>query len=160
MTVAHMSNPAPVRIVDDPGRLLAGLTEQYVPARCAEIPRQWQRFARYLGQIPGQVGRITYGVITPAGAGAIDYLCGVEIAREEGLLPGLSTLRVPAQRYAVFCHPDQAASISETMSAIHSNWLPVSGHRAANGPALERYGERFDPSSGRGDIELWLPIEP
>lgn len=42
-------------------------------------------------------------------------------------------------------------------------WLPTSGFEmgrstAGEPYALERYGEKFDPVTGTGDIEIWIPI--
>jgi AraC family transcriptional regulator len=42
-------------------------------------------------------------------------------------------------------------------------WLPTSGHERAKaqGPPdfFERYGEGFDPQTGYGDIEVWVPVK-
>jgi AraC family transcriptional regulator len=45
------------------------------------------------------------------------------------------------------------------MSAIWSQWLPSSGHKFADAPFFERYDNRFDPRTGEGEVELWLPLE-
>jgi Cys-tRNA(Pro)/Cys-tRNA(Cys) deacylase len=42
---------------------LAGLVERHHCESPTGIPDQWQRFAPYLGAIPGQVGKVAYGVI-------------------------------------------------------------------------------------------------
>jgi AraC family transcriptional regulator len=34
---------------------------------------------------------------------------------------------------------------------VWSKWLPTSGHEAADGP--------FDPATGNGGYELWIPIK-
>ncbi len=31
--------------------------------------------------------------------------------------------------------------------------------RATDAPNFERYGESFDPRSGTGGVEIWIPIE-
>jgi AraC family transcriptional regulator len=28
----------------------------------------------------------------------------------------------------------------------------------ADGPEFERYDEKFDPSSGMGEVEIWIPV--
>jgi AraC family transcriptional regulator len=72
---------------------------------------------------------------------------------------GLTTYHVPAQRCAVFAHEGTVATLCETMDDIFSRWLPASGHALTNTPTyFARYGEKFDPVVGRGDIEIWVPI--
>jgi AraC family transcriptional regulator len=36
--------------------------------------------------------------------------------------------------------------------------LSEHGHEATDGPAFERYEERFDPGTGLGGVEIWVPI--
>jgi AraC family transcriptional regulator len=44
-----------------------------------------------------------------------------------------------------------------------SEWLPTSGYEAATSPGapdfFERYTEEFDPRTGMGGIEVWIPIK-
>jgi AraC family transcriptional regulator len=51
------------------------------------------------------------------------------------------------------------AGIRSTIAAIWSKWFPESGHRALEAPTLERYGPAFDPKTGMGGVEIWVPIE-
>jgi len=46
-----------------------------------------------------------------------------------------------------------------TWYTIWNKWLPESGYRAAEGPELERYGKEFDPRTGSGGFEIWIPIK-
>jgi len=36
--------------------------------------------------------------------------------------------------------------------------LPASGLKAADAPNFERYGETFDPATGNGGFEIWVPV--
>ena len=46
----------------------------------AAIPKQWQRFHQYIGNIPGRVGKVAYGVcFNGDDAGNFDYIAGVEV---------------------------------------------------------------------------------
>jgi hypothetical protein len=64
-----------------------------------------------------------------------------------------------AQRYAVFVHLDHVSKLADTIPAIFMKWLPASGHEPIrNSGFFERYGEDFNVESGRGDIEIWIPI--
>jgi AraC family transcriptional regulator len=68
-------------------------------------------------------------------------------------------LRVPAQRYAVFAHKGPIIEIRTVIRAIWGNWLPSSGHETADGPSFERYGKGFEPLTGNGGFEIWVPIK-
>lgn len=154
------TNLEPPRIENLKTLLIAGLSERYNSETCAAIPAQWQRFAPHLGHIPGQVGRTAYGVVCNSDdAGNTEYICGVEVTDFSRLPAEFSRLRIPEQRYAVFPHRDHIATIRRTWFTIWNKWLPESGHRVAEGPELERYGEEFDGRTGTGGLEIWLPIK-
>jgi len=142
--------------------VIAGLRGHFTPGTWDGIPALWQRLATH-GSIPGAVGRVHYGLCFNLSNG-IDYLCGVEVSNTGGLPDDFTTSKVPAQKYAVFPHRDHVSKLHDTLDAIQRKWLPASGHkivRAADGAPdfFERYGEGFDPKTGMGDIEVWLPIQ-
>jgi AraC family transcriptional regulator len=140
--------------------LYAGLVERYDCQAPAGIPDQWQRFTPYLGNIPGQVGKVAYGVIYNFdGDGNFNYMCGVEIAAAADLPKRITSLPVPAQKYAVFSHRGHIAGIRATCTAIWSKWFPESGHQSANAPSFERYGPEFNPQTGLGGLEIWVPVQ-
>jgi AraC family transcriptional regulator len=155
-----LTNLEPLRLENLKTLLIAGLSERYNTETCAGIPVQWQRFAPYLGHIPGQVGRTTYGVLCNSDdAGNTEYICGVEAADFSRVPTELSRLRIPEQRYAVFTQRDHISTIRRTWFTIWNKVLPESGHQAAGGPEFERYGEDFDPRTGTGGFEIWIPIK-
>lgn len=83
--------------------LVAGLGERYSCETSAGIPMQWQRFAPYIGNIPGEVPGVFYGVCTNGDdAGNFDYVVGVEVLDFSDLPKDFQRVRVPAQKYAVF----------------------------------------------------------
>jgi AraC family transcriptional regulator len=140
--------------------LVAGLGARYTFDTSEGIPAQWQRFAAYLGHIPGQVGNTTYGVCCNADdAGHFDYIAGVEVSSFADLPKDLARVRIPAQRYAVFTHREHIAAIRGTIYTIWSKWLPESGHLVADAPNFERYGPDFDRRTGTGVVEIWVPIK-
>jgi AraC family transcriptional regulator len=140
--------------------LLRALSERYTSETCAAIPSQWQRFGDYFGKVPGQIGNVAYGVCYNADdAGNIDYLCGVEVSDFSALPAELSRLRISPQRYAVFSHREHISTIRRTWNTIWNQWLPASGHIPADAPNFERYDEKFDPVSGMGGLEIWLPLK-
>lgn len=58
-----LMNLQPPRFENGRTFLIAGLSQRYNSETSAGIPAQWQRFGPYLGHIPGQVGRVAYGVL-------------------------------------------------------------------------------------------------
>lgn len=145
--------------------LIAGLRRIYSPAEMRDIPKQWQTFAPHIGKISGQVGSTTYGICwQAAGSGNIEYLSGVEVSTFAGLPDNFTVVSLPAAKYAVFSHRAHVSKLYETCDAI-SKWLPESGHQSAAAayaetPAFfERYSEEFDPQTGMGGMEVWVPIK-
>jgi AraC family transcriptional regulator len=152
----------PPRFENGEAMLVAGLRGHFTTATWADIPAQWERLGSY-GKIPGKVGVAHFGVcfLSPNG---IDYLCGAEVAGVAGLAREFSHVSIPAQKYAVFAHHEHVSKLRDTMEAIQRSWFPRSGHeiaRPADGAPdfFERYGEGFDPRTGMGDIEVWIPFK-
>lgn len=149
----------PPRIETGRLMLIAGLNQRYTCETSAGVPAQWQRFLPYLGRIAGQVDDTAYGLNYNADeAGNFDYLCGVEVSSFSDLPPEFSRVRVPAATYAVFSHAGHISAIRQSWAAIWGKWLPESGYRVADAPMFERYGEAFDPRTGLGGLEIWIPV--
>jgi len=151
------------RFQDGKPLLIAGLRGHFTPSTWSGIADQWRRFSSYIGRIPGQIGRTTYGLCFNKSDG-IDYLSGVEVSNVEHP-EEFSHARIPAQRYAVFPHQGHVSQLYDTLEAIQDTWLPASGRSIVRATAgapdfFERYGEGFDPRTGMGDIEVWIPIAP
>ena len=66
---------------------------------------------------------------------------------------------MPRHKYAVFTHKGHVAGVRATFAAIFQKWIPESGLRVANTPNFERYGREFNPMTGLGGFEIWVPIE-
>lgn len=140
--------------------LVAGPAERISCDNGAMIPGLWQRFHQEVVDIPARVGNVAYGVCCNSDdAGNFDYIAGVEVADFSDLPRRFGRIRVPEQRYAVFTHADHVASIRRTMNTIWNQWLPVSGFNVADAPTFERYDEAFDPATGNGGFEIWVPVK-
>ncbi len=150
--------PAPT-FRQGPDLLVAGLNESYTPDTRARIPRQWERVAPHLGKVPGQVGRDAYGVCHAGGPGCtFEYLAGVAVSSDR-LPEGFTTVKVGARRYAVFTHPGHVSALPATIDAIWSRWVPDCGLPVAReAPCFERYTPEFDPGTGLGGMEVWVPL--
>lgn len=139
--------------------LVAGLAERIACDNGAIIPGMWARFHQEVADIPERVGNVAYGVCCNGDdSGNFDYIAGVEVADFSDLPRGLGRIRIPEQRYAVFTHTDHVASVRRTVNAIWNQWLPSSGLKAADAPNFERYDEKFDPVTGNGGFEIWIPV--
>ncbi len=154
------SNMQPPRFLDHKLLLIAGIGERYDCDSSAGIPSQWQRFLPHFGRVPGQVGNVAYGVCCNGDdAGNFDYIAGVEVTDFSALPRDWSRVRVAPQRYAVFTHRGHISTIRGTWNSIWNEWMPASGHERADAPDFERYGENFDPLTGHGGLEIWIPVK-
>ena len=159
MDESLLTNLEPPRFENGKTLLIAGLKERYNSESSAAIPSQWQRFVPHLGHIPGQVGRVTYGVLCNSDdAGNTEYISGVEVADFARVPQEFSRLRIPEHRYAVFTQRDHVSTIRRVWFTIFNKWLPESGYRIDEAPEFERYGEQFDAVSGSGGFEIWIPL--
>lgn len=147
------------RIFDAEPMLFAGIGQRFDYADMGAIPLQWQRFAEHIGHIPGQVRGASYGVCTNSDADGLDYISAVEVKDFGDLPKDYTRLRVPAQRYAIFSHKGHISEIRSVIHAVFGTWIPQSKYEIADAPSLERYGPEFDPPSGTGGYEIWVPIK-
>jgi AraC family transcriptional regulator len=158
MNDTHKTALASPRIVRERALLIFGLGQRH--RTNAAIPLQWDRFVPYLGTIQNQVGKDTFGVIcNPDDTGSFEYICGVHVSEFPAEPEEFARLRIPPQTYAVFEHADHVSSIGATWSAIWNHGITDAGHQASDGPAFERYGEKFDGRTGQGGFELWVPVK-
>jgi AraC family transcriptional regulator len=152
------------RFVNGKALLIGGLREHYTSETMKNIPELWERFAPHIGNVPGQVSHVAYGLcfnaLSPDG---MDYLTGVEVSSTSGLPGDFSVATIPAQKYAVFSHREHVSQMYQTLEAI-DKWFPGSGLEIACESAeapnfFERYSEEFDPLTGMGGMEVWVPIK-
>ena len=141
--------------------MIAGLCEPLTHNSHESIPRLWQQLASRASEIPNSIDSIGYGLCL--NTQGFHYLAGYAVWDFADLSPGINHITLPAQTYGVFPHCGHVREICKTIDAIFDSWLPHSGYSLNtndNNPLhfFERYGESFDPASGSGDIEIWLPL--
>jgi AraC family transcriptional regulator len=152
-------NLPPPRFVTGKAFLVAGIGERYNWESGAAIPGQWQRFHHVVAHVPDRVGQVAYGVCCNGDdAGNFDYIAGVEVIDFSDVPSEFSRVRIPEQKYAVFSHGEHISTIRRTVSTIWNQWLPASGLKAADAPNFERYDVTFDPATGNGGLEIWVPV--
>jgi predicted transcriptional regulator YdeE len=54
----------------------------------------------------------------------------------------------------------QRFNFEATLSRIWSVELPASAYERVDAPNFERYDEAFDPKTGAGEVEIWIPVRP
>lgn len=154
----------PIRISEEPAMTFAGLEQYFKYSETDQIPGLWQKFVPHLGNVPGQIGDIAWGLAPipdrSSPPGGFDYLACVQVASGESLSDEFTVVSVAAQKYALFAHTGHVSELSKTGGQIWQEWFPTSGHKHTEPPImLERYGQGFDPQTGTGDIEVWVSIQ-
>jgi AraC family transcriptional regulator len=155
-----LDNLKPPRFETSKPLLVAGIGERCTHENGgAGIPNQWQQFHQKVDAIPARIGKVAYGVCCNGDdAGNFDYVAGVEVADFSDLPREFARVRIPEQKYAVFTHAEHISTIRRTVNTIWNHWLPISGMKAADALSFERYDEKFDPSTGNGGLEIWVPV--
>lgn len=163
MSSTQIRTIAPNSLESRPAMRLVGLSRFVGYGNLAAIPSQWLEFQPFIGRIDGQTGSTAYGVCTettPESDGFI-YTAAVEVTGSAEVPKGLVALDFAPRRCAIFHHPDHISTIRTTTKGIFDRWLPQSGEQLSDdGVSLvEVYDKRFDPRSGRGGLDLWVPLK-
>ena len=152
------------RVFEGEAMILMGRQERYAMSDAHQhIPAQWAWFGPRLLEINERLGDDTFGLCADSTDDAMTYLCGVRVAAAQET-PDLVCIDVPALRYAAFAHAGPVANLSQTIVEALGEALPAAGlsvHRAPGVPDLvEHYGSDFNPQTGLGTIEIWVPVGP
>lgn len=136
--------------------LVVGLSTTCSLENNGAIPALWQAFNTRENDIEEAVSGAAYGICSVADeAGNCTYLAGVKALKKTA---GMDHIEVPAQSYAVFTHSGHISDLPKTVYTIWNKVLPDAGLKTARSPDFELYDRRFDPETGRGTVEIWIPI--
>ena len=146
--------------------LLAGVQMSHRLGRArmqvySDVAQQWRDFAAMAHRLPLLPPRLGYGIGLRIGDGEMDYFSGMVVSDKDRVPPEFAVLEIPALYCAVFAHHDHLAHLAGTMKLIFGTVLPMAAiEPAEDGPVMfiQRYGENFDPATGRGGIEVLVPI--
>jgi len=161
MKTATLNDLEPPRFETLQPMLFAGLQDLCLWRECRD-PLALAKVQPAFRPYPNQKGNVAYGICTHIDGEAekFRYMAATEVSDADDLPEGFATLKLPAQRYAVFSHRGHVSGIPATMDLIFGNWWPTSGLEHGSMPDMfERYDERFDPYTGMGLTEIWLPIK-
>ena len=135
---------------------VVGLSTQCTFENTSAIPRLWQSFNAVEGDVVAAVDGAAYGVCCDADeSGQFRYVAGVAAT---GKTEGMDYMDIPAGRYAVFTHSGHISDLPKTFYTIWNKCLPDLGLEPAKAPDFERYDNRFNPETGRGTVEVWIPV--
>ncbi len=143
--------------------LMGGLREYRTFEERAGIPEQWQRFLPHFGNTSGQIGRDAFGIcLAPSRSDdGFDYMTAVAVRSADELPEQLSAVHIARRRYAVFRHEGHVSQIGATCAAISRDWQPRAAVEIESAPLfmIERYDSSFDPQTGFGGMEVWIPLK-
>jgi AraC family transcriptional regulator len=71
----------------------------------------------------------------------------------------LTRLELPARTYAVWMHREHVSLVAATCQQIFEHGLARERLVPERAPMFERYGAAFDPRTGNGGLEVWVPLE-
>jgi AraC family transcriptional regulator len=152
------------RIVRRPAFRVVGMAGQFTPATTSRVPVLWESFvAAPIASVPHRRGHHTLGVCAAADATAAEpasftYVAAVEVERIDDVPSGLIALTIPECTYAVFTHSGHISRLPDTVKQVFGEWLPSSPYAHVPTPDFELYDERWDPTTGEGDIDIYVPI--
>jgi AraC family transcriptional regulator len=153
----------PPEIAERPPLLLAGLSERHPFNKPQEVPAQWQRFNPFIGTIANAREEAAYGVVSDArfGADGFQYTTAVAVTRLGELPPELKALRLAAGKFARFRYRGHVSKMRAMVHTIFNRDLDLLGIEPGEFPSfVEYYGPDFDPDSGDGQQEIWVPLKP
>ena len=151
-------------IVRRPATSYVGMSGRFTPETMSKVPALWGQFAPRMPTVPDRSeSAVCYGLCLAdpkgeRGAPALEYTAAVAV-RSLGAVPGgMVGVDVPATTYAVFTHDGPIQEIGRTWDAIHQSGLAAAKLTPAGGLEFERYDERWDPHTGRGPVDIYVPV--
>ncbi len=150
--------PAP-DIKTRPAMRITGLSTACTFDDTSAIPGLWQQFNAREEEVADNPAA-AYGVCYDAdGAGNFRYLAGMERTSTHPLPADMDSIDLPAGRYAVFTHNGHIADLPKTIYTAWNKGLSDAGLEPRQAPDFERYDRRFDVATGRGAVEIWIPVQ-
>ncbi len=149
----------PVRYETRGAFTVSGISKRYTWETNTGIPAQWATLQSIMTDVSKDDEPCAYGVCTPSPSDRqFLYTCGFA---EEALFERnakIETVSLPAATYAVYLHTDHISTLTDTTNAIWNTWTPPNGQRIAHASDFELYDCRFDPETGLGGVEIWVPL--
>ena len=140
---------------------LVGLCRRYACQDTSGIFAQWGEFSRMGGSLPPPRDDNAYGACRDPGPEEFDYLCAISVSDDPvPLTEPMQSWQIPQAQYALFRDRGHISGIKPLLSTIFQTWLPQSDWQIAPLPVIECYHEEFNPQTGEGGYEVWIPVRP
>ncbi len=138
---------------------IVGFNRTYNMETRVGIPRQWEQFVPRMRSM-GASDADCYGVCwNTTDDCSFDYLTGVEATSAMKVPADFQSVQLNKGRYAVFPHTGHVSAIPKTIDTIWTKWVPECGLKIAQAPCFERYTADFNPQTGMGGMEMWIPLK-
>lgn len=149
------------RCIDGPDILAVGLSVRYGFFDPAGIPAQWETFMRVLvGEIAHRVPGIPFSISSDLRDDlTFAYMTAVDVTKIEDVREPLTSMRIPARRWAIFHHAGHVSTIPDTYAAIWDYGFHDLGLVVDVAPSVERHCPAFDPRTGEGGVDIWMPVK-
>ena len=161
MTRKRFSTLEPPRRESLPALTVVGLERPFTGETWKQAAELWKSFAAWSDVLAEKrLSKQAYGVMwdDSSTGGAFHYLAGVETSANAEVPQGLKSVVLAAHDYAVFTHRTHVSELFKTTCLIYQEWLPKADVGLADAHWFERYAENFDPQTGLGLIEIYIPI--
>lgn len=153
-------NVAKPEIRERDGFRVVGMGIQSSVENTSAIPPLWQAFSRRYTELGDAIHNPSYGVCCDGDEnGNFRYLAGHEAGSDIAVPDGMEEVMIPRARYAVFTHDGHISDIAKTIYTIWNKALSDEGLEPAETPDFELYDQRFDAATGRGIVEIWIPVQ-
>lgn len=137
---------------------ILGLADGFDKASIPRIPSFWARLSGRWDDLSSAEPGVSYGASYDQTDTGFRYIAGVPVDPGTPAPDGMERFLAPAGRYAVWIHEGPVAELHMTMRAIFETGLKDAALAFRLAPELERYDESFDPKTGSGRVELWIPV--
>lgn len=141
-------------------RQIAGINMSYSMENRSGIPQQWASFVSRAHELNAIDPAVMYGICwNTKPSTEFDYLTGAQVHDTSHLPAGMISIKVAGLRYAVFAHTGHVSLLPKTIDSIWTKWVPECGLPISAAPCFELYTQDFNPSTGMGGMEIWIPLE-
>jgi len=141
--------------------VIAGHSLRFDRTMMGDIPGLWAKAGPTLGDIPTAKGPAAYGVLfsNRPGKKNFEYVVGIEVSARANLPAKLTRVRIGAPRYATF-RCNGLAELRPLLDQVEGEWRAKTRLQLLGEPDfLERYNADFDPATGKGSIDVMVPLK-
>lgn len=127
-------------------------------------PELWEKFLSRRSELEHRMRGQCYGFALSSDGDvmeeSIKYMAAFEVKDLSQIPPGMETLEVPAQTYALFEKKGNEEHSRTLIDYIYGIWLPNSSYERAEGHDYEIFGNQYKPGSHDSLSTYCLPVRP